>query len=142
MASSLRLVLFPSKQFTLVQYGTKDTFPPSILGSEWYSITRTNDELSILFVESTNTHHDEASLPSPLHKHEHMCCIKVAGPLDLSLTGILASIADPLRDAKIPIFAMSTYNTDYIFIDFEHFDSAKRALENAGHTVLLSDDLV
>lgn len=60
---------------------------------------------------------------------------KVAGPLDFALTGILASIADPLAQAGVSIFAISTYNTDYLMVKEQKLDVALRALKQAGHTV-------
>ena len=55
--------------------------------------------------------------------------LRVQGPLDLSLTGILAGIADKLADAEIPLFAVSTFDTDYILVKEEDF---KRALAILG----------
>jgi hypothetical protein len=59
----------------------------------------------------------------------------VAGPLDFSLTGILSAIAEPLAAAGIPIFAVSTYDTDYVFVKTDRSTDAAAALTSAGHTV-------
>ncbi|MBT2229806.1 ACT domain-containing protein [Nonomuraea sp. NEAU-A123] len=59
----------------------------------------------------------------------------MAGPLDFSLTGILASIAGPLAAANIPIFVVSTYDTDYVLVRSERADAAFATLAAAGHTV-------
>ena len=59
----------------------------------------------------------------------------VAGPLDFSLTGILSAIAEPLATAGVAIFAVSTYDTDYVFVKADRYDDAVSALESAGHTV-------
>jgi len=60
----------------------------------------------------------------------------VAGPLDLGLTGILVSIAQPLAAAGVGIFAVSTYDTDYVLVKQESLDSAVAVLSDFGHQVL------
>ena len=60
-------------------------------------------------------------------------CLKVTGPLDLKLTGILAGLADTLAKAKISIFAVSTFNTDYLLIQKQALKAAKIALISQGY---------
>jgi len=60
-------------------------------------------------------------------------CLKVAGPLDLNLTGILAGLSDTLSKAKISIFAISTFETDYVLIQKQVLETAKSALKSAGY---------
>jgi len=62
-------------------------------------------------------------------------CLKVDGPLDFSLTGILTSLAAPLSAAGISIFAISTYDTDYLLLKEEQLDSAIRTLQQYGHHI-------
>jgi hypothetical protein len=59
----------------------------------------------------------------------------VDGTLDFSLTGVLAALAAPLAQAKISIFALSTYDTDYLLLAQNDLDRAIAALERAGHSV-------
>jgi hypothetical protein len=59
--------------------------------------------------------------------------LAVKGPLDFGLTGILASIAAPLAEAGISIFAISTFDTDYVLVKAERLDDAVEALRRAGH---------
>jgi hypothetical protein len=61
--------------------------------------------------------------------------LRVAGPLDFALVGILAALAVPLAAAGVSIFAVSTYDTDYLFVREQDSETAIRALEAAGHTV-------
>lgn len=61
-------------------------------------------------------------------------CIKVEGILDFSLTGVLSSLANPLAENKISIFAISTYNTDYLLIKSHSIEQARVVLENEGHS--------
>lgn len=62
-------------------------------------------------------------------------CLRVAGVLDFSLIGILARIADCLAKAQVPLFAVSTYNTDYILFREEHAPIALEALKAAGYEI-------
>jgi hypothetical protein len=62
-------------------------------------------------------------------------CLKVQGPLDFNLTGILSSIAAPLAEVEVSIFAISTYNTDYILVKENDLEKAKQALRASGHTL-------
>lgn len=61
---------------------------------------------------------------------------RIEGVLDFSLIGILAEISALLAERKIGIFAVSTYNTDYIFTKKENFERAVQALEEAGYQVV------
>lgn len=63
-------------------------------------------------------------------------CLRVAGPLDLALTGILASLVGPLADARVNIVAFSTYDTDYVLVPAVRLAEAIGTLTNAGHRVL------
>ena len=60
-------------------------------------------------------------------------CLKVKGPLDFALTGILASLANPLARAGISIFAVSTFDTDYLLVKEGDLERAAEALSIAGH---------
>jgi hypothetical protein len=64
--------------------------------------------------------------------------LAVEGPLDFGLTGILASIATPLAEAGISLFAISTFDTDYVLVKAERLDDAMEALRRAGHHFLSS----
>ena len=59
----------------------------------------------------------------------------MAGPLEFSLTGILAAIATPLANAGVSIFAVSTFDTDYVMVKEENLAKAVKALRAAGHDV-------
>jgi uncharacterized protein len=62
-------------------------------------------------------------------------CLKVQGPLDFALTGILAALTAPLAAAGIAVFAVSTYDTDYLLLKAENLHRAAEALRGAGHRV-------
>jgi uncharacterized protein len=62
-------------------------------------------------------------------------CLKLQGPFEFSLTGILLSVLEPLAQVNVGIFALSTFNTDYVLVKSEHLEKAILALEGAGHSV-------
>ena len=78
---------------------------------------------------------DAASVPAGERSSPGWSALVVAGPLEHSLTGVLASIAVPLADAGIPIFAISTFDTDYVLVPGDRLDAAIAALRGAGHAV-------
>jgi hypothetical protein len=100
------------------------TPPP---GATLFSITRTPDELSIVCAA--------ADAPAGAQVQTGWRALQVAGPLDFALTGILASIAAPLALAGVSLFAVSTYDTDYVLVGADALDAAVAALRDAGHDV-------
>jgi hypothetical protein len=91
-------------------------------------ITRTPDELSIV-VDQNVVPRDQAGL-------RDYRALRVAGTLDPQAVGVLASITAPLASARIPIFAISTFDTDYILVRERDLDRAIEALLSAGHRVV------
>jgi hypothetical protein len=114
----MRLELL-SGEFAIVKLDADAAIPPWASGGELLSITRTPQELSIVY-ES---------------REGEWRCLKVEGPLDFSLVGILASLAEPLARAGIPIFAISTFNTDHILVKSDSVDAAIATLESSGHII-------
>jgi hypothetical protein len=94
-------------------------------GSDLLSITRTPAELSIVC----------GNVPEGVPCQRDWRCLRVRGPLDFSLTGVLASLAMPLAEAGVPIFVISTFDTDYILVPRAHVDRASAALFQSGHTI-------
>jgi hypothetical protein len=94
----------------------------------FHSITRTSEELSIITTE--------ASIPADVTCDHEWRAFKVEGPLEFSLTGVLESVARPLAEASISIFAIATYNTDYVLVKSDSIERAIATLRAAGHTVV------
>ena|SRR2546423_339165 len=92
-----------------------------------FSITRTGDELSLVCPES--------NLPESLRSQTGWCAFRVHGPFPLSEIGVLSTIAAPLADAKISLFVISTFNTDYVLVHAEQLQSAIAALQGVGHKI-------
>jgi hypothetical protein len=102
---------------------------PSLTATALFtSITRTAEELSI--VCSTDQAPQNAKCESP------WTCFKLEGPFPFSLTGVLASFLDPLAERGIPIFAVSTFDTDYILVKEAHAATAVETLQAAGHVLI------
>jgi hypothetical protein len=104
----------------------KDAPIPGWAHSSFFSVTRTRDELSIVC--------SEENVPEGVLCDRGWHCLQVKGPLDFEMTGILASLAVPLAEADVSIFAISTYDTDYLLV--RELDRSITALSNAGHNVM------
>ena len=75
----------------------------------------------------------QARVPSDVRRQGGWRCLAVRGPLAFEMTGVLASLASPLAAAEVPIFALSTYDTDYLLVPGERLGEALAALAAAGH---------
>ena len=95
------------------------------------SMTRTTNELSIVC--------ESAGVPADVEKEDGCRALVVDGRLEFGLTGILAAIATPLAAAGVSIFALSTYQTDYVLVPDRDLPRAVAALVQAGHTVADDD---
>jgi hypothetical protein len=91
------------------------------------SVTRTAQELSVVC--------EEASVPADIHAERGRRLLQIEGTLAFTLTGVLASVAAPLAKAEISIFAVSTYDTDYLLVSEEDLAATMDVLETAGHTI-------
>lgn len=107
--------------------------PLPSLGGAFFSLTRTEGELSLVCAE--------AFVPAGAKCESGWTALKLHGPFEFTLTGILAAVLEPLRDAGVGIFALSTFDTDYVLVKAERLDDALAALRGAGHTVLDSGSL-
>jgi hypothetical protein len=103
--------------------------PAWALPGDFVSITRTMVELSIVC--------PERRVPEEIGREGGWRALKVEGPLDFTLTGILASLAGPLAQAAIPVFAISTYETDYLLVKQTNLDRAVQVLSLRGHQISL-----
>ena len=99
------------------------------LSDSFTFFARTDEELSLVCPL-------DACPASALNRQDGWRCLRVKGPLDFSLIGILAELANCLAKAGVPIFAVSTYNTDYLLFRTCHEKAALAALAAAGHPVI------
>jgi uncharacterized protein len=106
--------------------------PDWAAGGDFTSITRSADELSIVC--------PAGNLPADVHSQHRWMCLKLEGPFPFSQTGILLSFIEPLSSNGVPIFAISTYDTDYVLIQEEFAGHAFNALQAAGHQLWPRDE--
>ncbi|MET0892808.1 MAG: ACT domain-containing protein [Pseudoxanthomonas sp.] len=92
------------------------------------SISWTAEELSIVC--------DEAMVPEEVQCEREWTCLMLQGPFAFHMTGVLLQVLQPLALAKIGIFALSTFDTDYVLVKQHDLEPAKRALREGGLTVL------
>ncbi len=101
--------------------------PSWVTTRDFVSITRTRDELSIVCAQR--------DMPAGIRCERDWRALKVDGTLDFALTGILASLTAPLADAGISIFAISTFDTDYLLVKETNLQRTIAVLSQAGHQV-------
>ena len=104
-----------------------EPIPSWAYSGDFGSITHTLEELSITCPQQ--------NVPDSVKCDKGWKCLKVEGPLDFSLIGILASLTACLANAGISVFAISTYDTDYLMVKEENLDGACLALCQEGHNL-------
>src|SRR5512133_3665206 len=97
--------------YAIVRLQPNSTIPDWATG-HFTSITRTADELSVVCAAG--------NVPPNLRPPERWICLKLEGPFPLSQTGILLSFIEPLSDSGVSVFAIATYDTDYVLIHEEY----------------------
>ncbi|MDX2151141.1 MAG: ACT domain-containing protein [Bryobacteraceae bacterium] len=105
----------------------REAIPPKVTRSGFFSVTRTAEELSIVC--------EEVHTSAGARVEGGWRALALVGPFAFDQVGILASIARPLADAAVPIFAISTFDTDYVLVKEEHVSAAVAALRAVGHEV-------
>jgi hypothetical protein len=96
-------------------------------GAPLHAVIRTAAEVTVVC----------ADVPDGVRAERGWRALAVEGPLDLALTGVLASLAGPLADAGVPIFALATFDTDYVLVPERSIERAVSALRAASHAVLV-----
>jgi len=121
-ARALALRLLPGR-FAVCRFDAEAPLPAWVLheGATFWSMTRTPDELSVVCDE-------DAVPPSVTRVEPGWRAFHVAGPIGLDETGVLASLATPLADAGIPLFALSTFDTDIVLVKERDLGRATTAL--------------
>lgn len=123
---SLPLILLPDV-LAVCRLRPEAPLPVWTAGPGFASITRTDEELSIVVRRDR--------VPGDVVAVQGWRALKVQGPLDFALTGILAALTAPLADAGISLFAIATYDTDYVLVKEETLEAAITALTAAGHHI-------
>ena len=126
MSHQLTIVIC-GKIYAICRLEPDAPIPEWAAGLRFLSITRTANELSIVC--------EEELVPSNVHGERNRRLMQIEGTMPFTLSGVLASVAGPLADGGISVFAVSTYDTDYIFVSDEDLQEAAEVLESAGHTI-------
>ena len=125
----LELSLLPGS-FAISRLAADSPVPDWATQGPFYSLTRTGDELSIVT--------ELSRVPVGIQSQPEWRALKVHGPFVLSEVGVLAALATTLAEAKISLFAISTFDTDYLLVASETLPAAIAALERTGHTIYWS----
>ncbi len=113
--------------YAIVRLDPHTPVPEWAIRGDFTSVSRTADELSVVCAAG--------NVPPTEKSADRWICLKLEGPFPFSQTGVLLSFLEPLSTRDIPIFAISTYDTDYVLIP-ENFASSLDLLREAGHELV------
>jgi hypothetical protein len=113
--------------FAVCRFEAGAGVPAWATAGPFFSITRTTDELSIVC--------DQSAVPEGVRCERDWRCLKLTGPIPFSTVGVLASLVQPLADAGVSVFAISTFDTDYVLVKEGDVEKAVETLCQAGHEV-------
>lgn len=102
--------------------------PDWAIGAGFFCVTQTAEELSIVC--------EESRVPDGVRIERDWIAFKLEGPFPFAMTGVLASFLQPLAEAGIPIFAVATFDTDYVLMKRDKMEAALAALEAAHHEMV------
>jgi hypothetical protein len=122
----LTLILLPDT-FAICRLEPDASIPPWATASGFFSITRTADELSIVCRQS--------DVPEGILCERGWRCVGVAGTIEFSVVGVLASLTAPLAKAGISVFSISTFDTDYLLVKETDLEGAVAALRQESHII-------
>ena len=122
----LEVSLLP-EDFAIGRLPAGSAVPEWAMKGSFFSVTRTPEEVSVVC--------SRQFVPEELRDEIRWRAFKVHGPFAFSEIGVLAALAGPLAEAKVGIFVISTFDTDYLLVNSAQLRGAREALERAGHTV-------
>jgi uncharacterized protein len=122
----LELTLLPER-YAISRLAADAPLPAWATKGAFFSITRTGDELSVVC--------ELGRVPVGVQSQPGWRVLKVHGPFVLTEIGVLAALAAPLAEAKLSLFAISTFDTDYLLVASETLSAATATLERAGHKI-------
>jgi hypothetical protein len=124
---SQRTLLLVEGTFAICRLDGNASIPPWVTASSFFSITRTAEELSVVCSQD--------AVPEGVICERGWRCLRVAGTMPFSVIGVLASLTTPLADVGISVFAVSTFDTDYLLVKEADFGKAIDVLRWQGHTI-------
>jgi predicted glycoside hydrolase/deacetylase ChbG (UPF0249 family) len=122
-----RLTLLPER-YAICSMRNGDAWQPPSGSSGLLSVTQTERGFSVVC--------QERHAPVTGRTDAGWRCLEVQGPMDLSTVGVMAALTTPLAQARIALFALSTFDTDYLLVQDTNLDAAITALRTAGHDVI------
>jgi len=119
----LVMTVFPGR-FTVHRLAPETPIPSALLEQDLYAVFRSGDELSVVCSQQVSIDSERSV--------SDWAMLKVQGPLDLSLKGIMAKISAALADADVAIFVVSSFDTDYVLVAGAQLERAVEALRATG----------
>ncbi len=116
--------------FSICRLDRESGIPDWTLAGSFCSLTRSAEELSLVSPQT--------QVPEGILRDAGWRCLKVEGPLDLAEVGVLASLTGPLAQEGISVFAVSTYDTDYLLVKGGNLKKAIMVLSQNGHQIHFS----
>ena len=123
-----RLTLLPDT-FAICRLEANTAIPSWVTAGTFFSITRTAEELSVVCLQSV--------VPDDIQCERDWRCLQLAGPIPFTSVGVLASLVYPLAEAGISVFAVSTFDTDYLLVKAAELPRTIEILRQAGHSVVV-----
>ncbi len=114
--------------YAIAKFPCDAEIPTWAMGSAFFSVTRTPEELSVVT--------GEANLPAELDASRGWRMFKVHGPFAFDEIGVVAALANPLARVGVGIYVISTFDTDYLLVQLDDVPVAVETLEHAGHRIL------
>ncbi|MGS0681992.1 ACT domain-containing protein [Shewanella sp. 125m-7] len=114
--------------YTIHSFSADSPISADIFQQDMYFIGRTKDEISVVVPARL--------ILDSIEQEEDWRCLEVIGPLGFSMTGILANVSTTLANEKISIFAISTFDTDYILVKKETLSAATKALKKKNYQII------
>jgi len=121
----MHLQLLP-ETYSVCQLNSQAPVPDWASGS-FVSITRTAEELSIVCPQQ--------QVPDGVKSEDQWCCLRLAGSFPFSEVGVIAAVVAPLADSGVPVFVISTFNTDWLLIQKSFQEQAVAVLRAAQHDI-------
>ncbi len=120
----LHLTVLPG-EFAVCHLPAGSPLPGHEPGTAFWSVTVTPEEVSVACLAE--------EVPAGADVHRGLRAIKIEGPLEFDVVGVLGSLTAPLAHAQVSVFAVSTYNTDYVLVSEHNLRQAVTALKVEGH---------
>jgi hypothetical protein len=127
MQSERTLIELPDT-FAVCRLSPEASIPAWATEDEFFSITRTSQELSIVCRQD--------SVPETIQCERGWRCLQLVGPIPFSVVGVVAGLTVPLAEAGIGVFVLSTYDTDYLLAKQKDWTAALDVLRRQGYSVI------